>query len=116
MGHESWLSFRLGAARHALPLARVHEVVELAPLTRVPLAPRALLGVLDLRGRPLPVLDLGLRVTGVSTPRSRFSCVLVVAGPAGPLGLLVDRVEGVTEVPAGLRLLEIDELVEDIDS
>jgi chemotaxis signal transduction protein len=121
MGYDSWLSFRLGSARHAVRLERVHEVVEPSALTRLPLAPRAVLGVLDLRGTPLPVLDLGLRLGGRATPRSRFSCVLVVDGPAGPLGLLVDRVDGVIDLPAGLRgetrvsgvdvrLLELDEL------
>jgi purine-binding chemotaxis protein CheW len=106
----SWLAFRLGTARYALPLARVDEVVELAPLTRLPQTPEAMLGVLDLRGTPLMVLDLGRKLGAGGTASTRFSRVVVVAGPAGQLGLLVERLEGL--VAAGsVPLLDLDEVL-----
>ncbi len=98
---SSWLSFRLGASRHALPLGQVQEVVELAVLTRLPQAPPAVLGVLDLRGTPLVVLDLGLKLGAGATRTTRFSCVVVVEWAGGQVGLLVERVEGLIEVGAG---------------
>src|SRR6478752_7767392 len=55
---SSWLiTFRIGAARYALPLGQTREVVRFAKLTSVPSAPHYLLGMLNLRGSARPVVD-----------------------------------------------------------
>lgn len=90
-GTDGVLAVTVAGEFFALPAAAVREVLRPLPLTRVPQAPPALLGLANLRGRVLPVLSLaglmGLRAEEAS-PAAR---VVVVEGlPA--LGLLVGRV------------------------
>ncbi len=95
---REWLSFRLGEAHFALELARIREVVTLSEITRVPETPDELVGVVDLRGRPLPVVDVAARLGATQVRDPRWSCVLVVDTDAGPAGLLVERVERLIDV------------------
>jgi purine-binding chemotaxis protein CheW len=82
--------FGLSGATFAVEVRHAREIVDVEDLTPVPLAPPALRGVTNLRGYILPVLDarplLGLR----AQPITRGSRVLVLAGPAGPVGIGID--------------------------
>ncbi len=92
---------------YALPLGCVVEVVRMAALAPVPDGPGHLLGLLDLRGRVVPVLDLGQRLglapadPGLSTP----ICV-VEAGGRG-FGLVADAVTDVRPLEAPVERLEV---------
>jgi purine-binding chemotaxis protein CheW len=105
------LTFTLRGEEWALPVERVHEVLEMGDLTRVPGTPAFVLGVVDLRGRMVPVLDIAARLGlggSVSDPRA---CVLVVdadvgsdieaGGPRATFGLRVDAVGGLVDVGDG---------------
>lgn len=87
----------IGAEEYALPVEDVLEVAELGDLTRVPGAPSGVLGVRNLRGQVLPVVDLAaLLGSGDGEPAER----MVVAERCGArTGLAVDRVVGVEELP-----------------
>ncbi len=91
----------LGAAglTLALPVGDVREVLRVPPITRVPGAAANVAGVINLRGRVLPVLGLaralGLREHTLG-PRSR---ILVIDHPGGALGLLCDSVSDLVRVP-----------------
>jgi chemotaxis signal transduction protein len=82
--------FGLAGTTFAVEVCHAREIVDVEDLTPVPLAPPALRGVTNLRGYILPVLDarplLGLR----AQPITRGSRVLVLAGPAGPVGIGID--------------------------
>jgi len=95
--------FSLDREQFAVPIELVREVVRVTDITRVPHAPEHIRGVMNLRGRILPVLDLrtrlGLEATEL-TPRSR---VVVVEIERRVVGLLVDAVAQVTRV--GERLV-----------
>ena len=90
--------FQLGAEEFAVPIAVVREVVRVGDITRVPHAPGHIRGVMNLRGRILPVVELRSRLglePAVVTPRSR----VVVADVRGrTLGLLVDGVARVIKL------------------
>ena len=58
---EVWLVFRLGESSFGLPVADIREVMRVGAITRVPQAPFAVAGVTDLRGRVIPIVDLGAR-------------------------------------------------------
>jgi purine-binding chemotaxis protein CheW len=73
---------------YAVALATVEEVVEPGRLTRVPGAPAATLGVLNVRGRVVPVDDLG-RLLGLPALR-RVAAVALVGTARGPAGLATD--------------------------
>lgn len=92
------LLFALGGESYAFPLERVREVVKPGPITPVPSIPEHILGVMNLRGEILPVLDLK-RLLGVDvgtlTPQGR---IIVVKAPGMTVGFLADGVEDAIEV------------------
>jgi purine-binding chemotaxis protein CheW len=90
--------FRLDATRYALPLSAVREVVVLPePVVRVPNAPPAVRGVVNLRGRVVTVVDFAtlLELPGSSSPPRKL--VLLDRG-RGDLALLVSDVDGMETV------------------
>jgi purine-binding chemotaxis protein CheW len=88
----------VGDERYALPIQDVGEVATVGELTPVPGAPRAVMGVQNLRGRVIAVVDLGA-VLRASTPAARRALVVVEdAGDA--VALAVDTVVDVGRVDA----------------
>ncbi len=80
---------------YAVPIGRVQEIVRVPAITRVPHAAAGVEGVINLRGRVLPVLDLGAALGLGSVERGKAARVVVVEQAASSVGLLVD---GVSEV------------------
>lgn len=99
------LLFTLGGEAYAFRLGDVREVVKPTSITPVPSVPAHILGVMNLRGEILPVLDpkglLGLEGTA-SGSEAR---IIVTRTPRGPVGFLVDEVEDAVEAEAGLEPL-----------
>jgi purine-binding chemotaxis protein CheW len=93
------VTFALDAERYGLPIACVHEILRVGAVTRVPHAPPHVRGVMNVRGRLLPIVELrtvlGLPPLDVS---SDSRVVMVEVGPT-LLGLLVDRVGYVVAIP-----------------
>ncbi len=94
--------FHIGEERYGLPLAAVREVVEPAPMSRVPCAPGPVLGIMNLRGRVVTVVSLaGLlevqagATVDVEAPRGK---VVLLDRARRDLGLLVSEVDGVHEL------------------
>ena len=88
-----FLKFYLGAHAFAVPLTMLAEVLRPLAIARVPLAPSCLLGLANLRGAVLPVLDVrtSLKVPVASSPSAR----ILVLSLDRPIGFLVDRVANV---------------------
>jgi purine-binding chemotaxis protein CheW len=92
---------RARARRCALPLEHVVEVMRPLPVQPVASSPDFVLGLAVIRGAPLPVVDLGsLWGGGRAAPAGRF--VTMRAGH-GRVALAVESVEGVIDLPEGLR-------------
>lgn len=84
----------------AAPVTAVQEILDLLPIARLPRAPDNLLGMIDVRGMGVPVLDLRLTLgmaPACDTENTRIA-VLIISGPDGPLtvGLRADKVFEVT--------------------
>ena len=99
-----FLSFVLAGEEYAVEILRVKEIIEYDNLTRVPAMPPAVRGVINLRGRVVPVLDLALRFglpQSVITPRS---CIVMVeiSGDEGAIvmGIITDAVSEVLDLTA----------------
>lgn len=89
------VTFHLADQRYALPLDAVLQVVRMPGLTHIAGSPAAVCGLLNLRGRFLPVLD-GRVLVGTAPSSSLDSCVLILAHDGRPaLGLLADEAEAV---------------------
>lgn len=99
-----FLSFVLAGEEYAVEILRVKEIIEYNSLTRVPAMPPAVRGVINLRGRVVPVVDLALRFglpESTITPRS---CIVMVelATDEGALvmGIITDAVSEVLDLTA----------------
>ncbi|MCI0572795.1 MAG: chemotaxis protein CheW [Myxococcaceae bacterium] len=93
------LQIRLEGDAFALPLLQVLEVVRPGPLTRVPAAPEHVRGLMNLRGRILPVLELRTRLGLSAAVHSPLSRVVVVERQQRRFGLWVDEALGVLQAP-----------------
>lgn len=99
---------RVAAEHYALPVADVLEVAELGEVTPVPGAGPAVLGVCNLRGQVLPVVDLA-NVFALPTSEPRR---MVIAEQGGrKAGLAVDSVAGVEQLPDATEEVESRHLV-----
>jgi purine-binding chemotaxis protein CheW len=90
-----WLRVSVGNDSYALELLRVQEVVRLAPIVALRGAARAVLGVMNLRGRIVPVLDLGLWLDAGYVHGDERSRIVVVERDDEMIGVLVSAVEDV---------------------
>ena len=93
-------AFRVGNAVYALDVAHVREVVRWQNITPLPVAPRLIEGVIDLRGAIVPVVDLG-RVLGAAAAVAGSSARIAIVAEGGlVMGLAVDAALEVMSVDA----------------
>ena len=92
------LSFRVGGEEYALMVDDVREVLKIVPMTMVPNAPAFILGVMSLRGKITPIVDLCKRLGLQPGVRDEKSRIIVVSTDEEDVGLVVDRVTGVLTV------------------
>jgi purine-binding chemotaxis protein CheW len=92
------LAFRLGTEEYALLVEQVREVIKLWEITSVPNTPDYVLGVLSLRGKVLPVIDLCKRLGLPPGARDGRARIIVVSLDDEETGLIVDRVTGVVRL------------------
>lgn len=89
--------FTLQEQLYALRLAAVERIVRVAEITVLPSAPAIVLGVVNIQGRVVPVVDMGKRF-GLAARDVELSDHLIVARTSRrPVALLVDSVKGVVE-------------------
>jgi purine-binding chemotaxis protein CheW len=93
-----YLSFRLAAEEYAIQVLKVREIVKLQHITGVPETPAELKGVINLRGKVIPVVDLRLRFGLAEKEYDSRTCIIVVElgrAATGPMGVIVDEVSEV---------------------
>lgn len=94
------VTFRLGNEEFSLDILRVQEIIRHMELTRVPRTPDFVDGVINLRGRVIPVLDLRKRFGLPSGERTNETRIIVVDVDNKTVGLKVDAVSEVLRLPA----------------
>ena len=98
---SQYLTFTLGTELFAVPIETIREVIEFHGLTRIPLAPAVVPGVLNLRGQVIPIVDLSVRFGRAPTVVGRRTCVIVVEmmfeDAMQPIGVIVDSVSEARE-------------------
>lgn len=98
---DRYLAFRVDDDVYAIEVRHVTVIVPLQPITEVPDMPAYVRGVMNLRGRVIPVLDVRRRFRLPDIELDERTCVIVTDLAEGGLGLLVDRVEDVETLPEG---------------
>ncbi len=94
-GTRAWCTFRLDEKLYAVPVEHVQEVLRSAVVTRVPLAPRAVRGLINLRGEIVTVVDLRQPLQ-LPSAKPASPTLVVVRDGASSLTLAVDAIEDVT--------------------
>lgn len=98
---ETWLEvleFRLAQERYAVETRYVREVVPLQDLTPLPCTPPFVLGIVNVHGHILPVLDFGRFVDLPENGLTDLHCIILVRGNDLELGLLADVILGVRPI------------------
>lgn len=95
-----YLTFFLAEEEYGLEILKVREIIGLLPITRVPRTPDSVVGVVNLRGKVIPVVDLRSRFGLPTVEASERSCIIVVQANGMELGAVVDHVSEVVDVAA----------------
>jgi purine-binding chemotaxis protein CheW len=99
---QRFLTLSLKSEKYAIPVGRVLEVLEYARITRLPRMADYLMGIIDLRGRGVPVLDLALRFGMRAAEAAKDTAIIVVEMAEGEgtavVGLIADSVHEVVEI------------------
>jgi purine-binding chemotaxis protein CheW len=97
-----YLTFRLGEEVFAVDVAKAREVLDLTAVTRVPGTPKFMLGVINLRGGVVPVIDLRLKFGMPAAERTRETCIIVLDltldGETTTVGAVADSVREVLDL------------------
>jgi purine-binding chemotaxis protein CheW len=93
------VAFRLGNETYAMDISYIHEIIRMKEITFVPRAPHYMRGVINLRGRIVPVMDLRARLGLPTHEETAQSRIIVVEANGESIGLIVDAVSEVLRLP-----------------
>jgi len=100
-----YLTFTLAAEEYGIGILKIKEIIGMLPITSVPQTPEFVKGVINLRGKVIPVMDLRLRFGLTSIDYTERTCIIVVeiAGTSGTIlvGIVVDAVSEVLNIKSG---------------
>ena len=99
-----YLTFMLGGEAYAIGILAIKEIIENGQMTRVPMMPEFIRGVINLRGAVVPVIDLGVRFNAQATVMGKRTCIVILEvesdGESHDVGILVDAVNEVMDIAA----------------
>lgn len=99
---SQYLTFRLGEEEFGVGILQVKEILEYGGITRVPMVPDFIRGVINLRGNVVPVVDLAMKFGMPKRDVTNRSCVVIVevslSGEQTTMGVLVDAVSQVMDI------------------
>lgn len=94
--HGKYLTFMISKERYGIDILAVQEIIGITSITTVPRCPDFIKGVINLRGRIIPVIDLRLKFGIEPIPYNDRTCIIVVHlhrdGQVVPAGVIVDTV------------------------
>ncbi|MEZ4525990.1 MAG: chemotaxis protein CheW [Desulfobacterales bacterium] len=96
---DKYLTFRLGKEVYGIEICHVIEIVGIQKITEVPDMPDYVRGVINLRGQVIPVMDVRTRFRMAQEEYNERTCVIVARIGDTDIGLVVDRVEEVADIP-----------------
>jgi purine-binding chemotaxis protein CheW len=96
-----YLTFSLGDVLFGIEMRYITEIIGMHKITELPDMPDYMKGIINLRGKIIPVLDVRLLFGKEARPYDDRTCVIVIDIAGMPVGLIVDRVSEVVTVSAG---------------
>lgn len=100
-----YLTFKLANEEYGIEILKVMEIIKLMTITQVPQTPHYIRGVINLRGKVIPVVDLRLKFSMEAIDDTDATCIIVVSIKSNDretqMGILVDTVSEVLDINAG---------------
>ena len=96
-----FLSFRLADEEYGVDVLKVREIIGLTDITSVPQTPGYVKGVINLRGKVIPVIDLRLRFGLQEDKYNEETCIIVVDVNGVLMGIIIDTVLEVLDIKSG---------------
>ncbi|MEZ4600235.1 MAG: chemotaxis protein CheW [Syntrophotaleaceae bacterium] len=96
---DKYLTFRLAEENYGLDIGDVIEIIGLQKITQVPDMPSFIKGVINLRGQVIPVMDMRVRFHLPQRDYDERTCIVVTEVSGQTMGLVVDRVNEVIDIP-----------------
>jgi purine-binding chemotaxis protein CheW len=100
-----YLTFSLAGEEYGIGILKVKEIIGLMPITPVPKTPNYIRGVINLRGKVIPIADLRLKFSMEAVADTERTCIIVVEIAANGnkmlMGVVVDSVSEVLNIKAG---------------
>ena len=96
-----YLTFFLASEEYGVEILKVQEIIGRMPITPVPLTSRYIRGVINLRGKIHPIMDLNVKFGMEETRVTDETCIIVIKTSSLMMGILVDKVSEVVNVASG---------------
>jgi purine-binding chemotaxis protein CheW len=96
-----YLTFALAEEEYGLEILKVREIISMSEITSMPKTPEYVKGVINLRGKVIPVIDLRLKFAMDEAPYTDETCIIVVDVNGVEMGIIVDHVSEVLDIAAG---------------
>jgi purine-binding chemotaxis protein CheW len=93
-----FLTFFLAGEEYGIEILKVHEIIGVLPITRIPRTPQFVLGVINLRGKVIPIVDLRLKFGMEPKKTDEETCIIVVRVCGVQMGIVVDKVSEVRDI------------------
>ena len=93
-----FLTFVLGEEIYGIEILKAREIIGLMDITTVPQTPDYMKGVINLRGKVIPVIDLRKKFSMQEGVHTQETCVIVVEVNSSSIGLIVDSVSEVSDI------------------
>ncbi len=93
-----YLTFGLADEEYGLEILKVREIFGMVNITAVPQTPEHVRGVINLRGKVIPVMDLRLKFCMAEKEHDEATCIIVVDVDGVEMGIIVDHVQEVIEI------------------
>ena len=100
---NKFLTFKLGDESYAIPIMKIKEIIGMMPITKVPKLPEFIKGVINLRGKIIPVIDLRIKFGLEEKEYDERTSIIVMEiqteTSSGTDGIVVDTVSEVIDIP-----------------
>ena len=96
---DKYLTFRIASEDYGIAIANVTEIIGIQSITEIPEMADYIKGVINLRGKVIPVMDVRLRFKLPAREYDERTCIVVVEIDGTSVGLVVDTVNEVADIP-----------------
>lgn len=96
---RKYLTFLVESQTFGLPIRNVNGIIQMQEITTVPELPAHVKGVINMRGRVVPIIDVNLRFGKAEQTYTQRTCIIILETEQGQVGIIVDEVREVLDIP-----------------